>query len=258
MWVKIMSKPTLIERPDGEVLHASYKESGSSEYLVILVHGFPKAQSDTSNLFGFLAEEVLKYGASSLLFDYSSCDYKTKITDGFCFESAHKDLDIIYEWAKEKGFTNIGIIAEGLGAPIILTHSPENCFMGIFFWPAFNLQYVHDTQFNAAAGFARLETDGYINYNQVRVGKALLSELTNIDLKEALNNFTAPTLILHGDNDVVIPAFHLDIAREDLMSRRLEITIFEGGEYGLERTNDRKATLMHIGQFLHQYTPSQK
>ncbi len=252
-----MKKNFTIERPDGHDIPVSYHYARSdglhSKFLVVFIHGMPKAQSDHNNFFGFLADDIVKYGTDSLVFDFSYCDYSNGDIQNFSFETAFEDLDTIYEWAEDQGVDKIGLIAEGLGVAIAVSNPPENCFMGIFCWPAFDLKYVRNVQFQANQKAELLDDIGHVDYDRFKIGKALLRDLEKRDIIAPLNGFKAPTLILHGEHDKIIPITHLELAREHLMARRLEITVFNEGEYGLEKPRDRRASLMHISQFLKHY-----
>mgnify|MGYP001054753173 CR=1 FL=1 len=248
-----MKKQTVIKREDGININATYSSRAGSKSIIILVHGFPKADNKDNNLFQFLAEEIPTYAASTLLFDYSSCDYTSGETEDFTIQSAGKDLEAIYIWAERMGYENFGIIAEGLGAPIMLSRPPENTILSILFWPALDLEHVKKSLFRANEHTKDIQTQGWFEYDNVKIGQELVEELNQDSAINDMERFNAPTLILHGEKDTVFPALHIDVAREHLMARRLEITTLDGAGAGLSRASDRKCCLMHINQFLLRY-----
>ena len=251
-----MKKKALIKKPNGQTIDATHNGRSGAKSIIIFVHGFPKAQAQDNNFFEILAEKIPSYGASSLLFDYSSCNYENGKTEGFSFASAKEDLSAVYSWVKKMGYDHIGIIAEGLGAPLVTSSSPESCILGIFLWPAFDLKHVCEGHFQSSTKKEELENQGWLEHDGVKIGSQLIKDLETTNLNEGLMKFTAPTIILYGELDDIFPSQHVEIAREHLMAQRLEITTFDGAEHGLKRSNDRKSCLLHISQFIKRYVTS--
>lgn len=250
-----MKKKITIQRSDERSIEGFHYDTPNAETLIVFMHGFPKAQSLDNNFLGFLAEEVPRYGVASLIFDYSFCDYDNGEAQKFAFLSVQDDMDAIYSRAEKQGYKHIGIIAEGLGASFMVRAAPENCAFSILCWPAFDLKHVAHSYFKIDQKTDELREFSAINHNDLKVGQVFTEELLKIDLTGKLNAFHAPTLILHGEKDDVFPQLHLDAAREHLMAKRLEITLFDDAEHGLMKSNDRKSCLLHIEQFLKRYIP---
>ncbi len=249
----ILKKQALIKREDGQTIDAMHYGKAGSKSIIIFVHGFPKAQVQENNFFGFLAEEIPSYGASTLLFDYSSCNYKSGETENFCFQSAGEDLEAVYKWVTRMGYDHIGIITEGLGSALVLSFPPKSCTLSIFCWPCFDTKHACDHLFKTSQHQATLEEEGWLDYSGVKIGQKFIDDLGDQEMIEHMNSFTAPSLILFGEKDDLFPETHINLARNHLMASRLEITSLDGAEHGLQRSTDRKCCMMHINQFLTRY-----
>ena len=243
-----------IERLDGQIISAIYGKppewQKNDAPLIILVHGFPKNQSKTSNFFGLLADIIREQGYGTLEFDFVHCAGDNPPTQNFTLDSAQQDMLSLFAWARENGYQNLAFIAEGFGAPVTFINLPENARFCILCWPVFDLSYVRNGQFKADEHAAHLQEHGYLDHRGFHIGQAFLDELDSFDLIPFLENAHTPTLILHGKEDVEIPPSHLDVAYEHLDTPRLEVTLFDDGEYGLADSNHRKACLHYIKEFV--------
>jgi len=252
-----MGKNILIEREDGEIIMADYLHAEKSRKeknspLVIMVHGFPKLQKE-NDIFRILVKTVHDLGLSCLQFDLTKSVNVKAEEDKFTLKSAKQDIETILAWAENNNYTKVAFIAEGLGAPITFMSLPENAVFTILFWPAFDLKYVRDEQFNIKAHKKALEENGFFNLNGALIGNDLLDELQDTDITPYLKEAHTPTLALHGMKDEVIPIAHLDIARKDLIVPRLMITSFDDGKHGLTQPNHRKTIVQQIIEFIDKY-----
>lgn len=248
-----MKKKVKINREDDETISGTHHGRAGAKTLVIFLHGFPKAQLKQNNFFGYLADEIPKFGASTLLFDYTSCDYVRGNTSEFTFETVENDLHAVYDWAARMGYDHIGIIAEGLGASFAVSYAPENCLFSIFCWPCFNLEKAAEEVFRISAHQNSLNAQGWFHFDNIKIGKEFINNLENTELPVLMNNFEYPSLILYGQLDEVFPPYHTELAREHLMAKRLEITNLEDGQHGLQSSSNRKCCMLHIQQFLDRY-----
>ena len=255
-----MKHNILIERDDGEYIRALHKPASKEAtivhgdpHLVILVHGFPKYQQQDNQIFDLLAETLHSLGWCSLQFDFTHCGESDLYTQKFSLASAIQDLEAVFNWAEEENYHSFGFIGEGLAAPILYMAQPENTKYNILYWPVFDLPLVNNSQFKVDQHKDQLEKNGYLNHDGLLVGQDFINELNKTVLMPYLEAVKAPTLILHGVNDDVIPITHLDVAREHLKGRRISLTTFDDGGYGLDKENHREACLHHTREFIEIY-----
>lgn len=260
-----MAKEVLAEREDGKIVSAKYTQSiETSEptppLLVIFINGFP---TNNCNFFAFLTDALKDINIASIQFSFTHCESTKENTKKFTIQSATQDLQTLYLWAKKEGYEHIGIIAEGLGAPIVLStmsSAPQITPFCILCWPALDLKLTYTKQFKGRSpnNIKQLEEKEYFEYENTLIGKKLSEELQTLDIIEGLKTIKAPTLILHGEKDTIISPEHIDVARKNLISSRLNITIFDDGDHGLTQSNHRRASLIHITSFIQRYAPKQK
>lgn len=257
-----MKKSILIERPDGQVINASYAEAEiplppESAPLVIFVQGFPAYSPGKNGLFDTTSALLMKAGISTLQFQFTGADTKTE-DKVFSFAEAAGDLETIYAWARQHGHQSFAFISEGLGSPIALMNLPKYTRFCVSFWPVYDLDHVYTKQLKADDHQDRVEEDGFFEHQDYKISSAFLDELKNTDLTGHLEKVRIPVFLLHGMQDTVIPPTQLDIARKSLMSPRLDITTFDDGRYGLEQDNHRKACFHHLKTYIQTHTGKRK
>lgn len=255
-----MDQSVLIERSDGKYLNVSitYPEVRSIDKmppLVILINSFPKYSSSKDHFFTHLAKDISTRGTPCVELTYSNTGNKTSETKNFNFQDAQYDLETLYAWAEKQGYTKIGVITEGMGAPILLPHLSIKPIFCVFLWPVLDMAYAYNNLFeaNSADNIQHLKETGYIENNAISIGKKFLEDIKNLNMSEHLENIKAPTLIIHGEKDSISPLNHLDIARKYLRSSRLDITVFDDGEHGLPLPSQQQACLLSIVTFIQRY-----
>ncbi len=250
--------PILIERTDGEIINAHHRkpktDENSTPVLIIMLHGFHKNQKAGNNFYGLLAETYADIGFPTLQFDFIGCEGNNAETQSFSLSSAAQDMQTVISWAEQEGYKHLAFIAEGLGSAILFANLPKLARFCVLCWPALDLPRLRDEQFQAEQHATQTETDGFLTYNGLKIGRDILDELKDYDLISDLHKAHAPTLILQGEKDTVITSEHLDIVREHLMAPRVDITTFDDGEHGLIKSNHRKACLHLIQDFSRRHT----
>lgn len=224
--------------------------------LVILLHDFPSDDySDIGNLFRDIEEHIASSGYHSFSFDYRGCGASSGFSEDFSFTSALKDIQTILEWAKnEDKFDHYVFIAAGISATFALMSMKQEDFKAlILLWPVLAPAQWADSYFEAESYKDDFNTDGYTVINGSKIGFQFIKDLKETDLTAYLQNTTTPTLIQHGGKDKRVPVDQIDCARNHLNAKRLDITVYDTGEYGLAKAEQRSMVYYHAQQFLNKY-----
>lgn len=252
-------KEVFIETSTSEVIAGNIFETEptisehTKNYIILMVHGYPENDCSEQSYFKQISQMLIKREMPHIRFDFRHCGQSGGTSSKFTLRSARDDITTVVNWARTKGYKKFGIIAEGLGAGISLLNYPSHFSFNIFSWPVFDFRHVVMQNFDLLNQKKFLEDNGYLMYEDFKVGKFLLEEMLEVRLDRFMQKINAPTLILHGAKDAKFPITQLDLVREHFGSRRVDLTSFEDGQTYLPDERHRKACLVHIGHFLDKY-----
>jgi pimeloyl-ACP methyl ester carboxylesterase len=224
------------------------------ETLIIMLQSFPSAPLQHDKLYLTIEFLMVDKGYHTLRFDYRGCGESDGKPQDFSIGSACEDFQTIMHWAKSKGYKRFFFVGEGLGATIALMNMDIDVKGVILLWPALDLELFRKAALNLDAISEDEIKRGYIEQDGgVIIGTGLIRDLKKIDIVYALKEVFVPTTILHGARDTKIPISQLDLARQYLPAKRVEITTFHDGEHGLIKENHRQSMLFQIQQFIDRY-----
>lgn len=227
-------------------------ESAGGDTLVIMIHDFPGNKGGHNDLYADLEHRLQKKSIASLRFDLRGCGESDGREEGFTLSSACEDIQQVLFWGKEQGFKNFIYLGEGLGASLALMNIAMDVRALILFWPVLDPK---DYAENHISSHLKKHSSirAAFEYNGHALGPAFLKELRTSDLGYAMRETFCPTLILHGAQDDKIPVSQLELARQQIQAKRIEITTFHDGGAGLPQLNHRKALFHHSMQFIQKY-----
>ncbi|MCB1530725.1 MAG: alpha/beta hydrolase [Rhodospirillales bacterium] len=220
--------------------------------LVVMAHHFPGTKESHDDLFGDLEFLFNTSGLPSLRFDFRGCGQSSGRQEHFTLARAREDFDLVLHWAKKKGYKNIILVGEGLGARLALEKTGDNTMMLLLFWPLIDLPDYAKRHFDTENLF---KTDGsadFIMIDRNKIGMHMIGEMLDSP-PFVFPKLEIPVLIQHGAQDTVVPVEQLDLLK-GMEARRLDITTYQDGGHGLPDPRHRKMIFFHIGQFLEKYT----
>lgn len=235
-------------------LYESERILNHEDLLIIMAHGFPGHKTGNNDLYGDLEFLLADKGYNCLRFDFRGCGESDGTQEQFSLSSAQDDFKSVLRWAEEKKYTRFVYIGEGLGGALAVMNVELNVQAMILLWPLLDMQDFYQKNFAELELVETAKKRGYIDHHGHKYGLGLLADLKNASLTGKLKDCYMPTLIMHGARDETIPVEHLDVAREHINARRLEITTFHDGEHGLQKLNHRKMMFHHVTQFIVKYT----
>lgn len=240
-------------------LHALYEvpapdKKPDERSLVIMVHGFPGShKAYHHDLYGDIEYQLVRGDMDTVRFDFRGCGESTGKSKDVTFQTLRQDLKAVYSWAEEKGYHKLIVVAEGLGAAIAVMERPPGLAAMVLLWPLLDARQSVLMQAIVEEAAAR-DDKSYVIFNNIRVGKAFLKQLSGADLTKYIERIRVPLLIQHGMKDDIVLSAQLDLFREHAAeSPRVEITTYDSGGHGLTRASERKALYDQILQFLQKY-----
>lgn len=237
-------------------LYNTPKESSiawMAETLVLMIHGFPGHKSYHDDVFGTVDFVLGSRGYHTLRFDFRGCGESDGRAEDFTLAGANEDFQAVLYWARSKGYKRFIYIGEGIGATLAVLNMDLDVRVLVMCWPVLDPESF--SKLGLGVGQVQEEDRqlGYITRNDHRIGIHFLKELEHLDLEYALKEVFAPTLILHGARDALVPVEQLDLARRFIPAKRIEITTFHDGQQGLLPLNHRKSMMFQIQQFVEKY-----
>lgn len=250
-----------IESLNGKKIRGSFQEpfnlSGDliNPVLMIFFHGFPENLSESyTHTFPKLQNICASLGIFSLCFNYTGCGASDGKAENFTLTNAKEDLDAVKKWCVDKNFKRFMICAEGLGSIIALQSFYKDIMAGMFLSPVFQTEDYAIRNLSAETYKDKLaQEDGYADTDHGKISLGLIKELLEIDVEPLMNRVEYPCLIQHGAKDEFIPIEFLDMASAYFRNRRIEITTYQDGTYGLPKENHMKNLMYHFEQFIQKY-----
>jgi pimeloyl-ACP methyl ester carboxylesterase len=199
-----------IEARDGERLHATWLEcpgkSNVRNPIVILCHGFRGDRHEWGR-FPEAAAALEREGVDAIFFDFTGCGENARKPVMLSKQIA--DLEDIYKWALDKGYSRIGTIGLSFGGLVSLRATLPRRTVAVFWAPAW---YMHKILGKARLFFGKLllmrgrtmKIDAVSGFLLMKK-QFFLDIEANIDLiDDTLSRFTTPSLVVQGLEDHVV------------------------------------------------------
>ncbi len=213
--MKYEVKEIPIDKNDKHIYGKAYILKGKKRPLVILAHGLASSHKE-----GILyAEKLVDNGYNVYLFDFCGGGPKSKSsgkTTEMSIMTEVNDLEIVINQAKTWDFVdtnNIFIIGSsqgGIVAAIVASRCMKDIKGLILKYPAFAIpDQVHE-QFESLESLPEVADI----FNWLTVGRIYAEDIWDYDVYEEIKKYNKPTLILHGDKDILAPISYSKKANE--------------------------------------------
>lgn len=256
-----MAEEIFIETPDKTYIRAVFSRPADvlahrfNKSLIIALHDFPGNCDGAEGIFLHLQELFHEKRHAMLRFDFHGCGKSDGQSVDFTLSTANKDLQTILKWADLQGYQHITLLAEGL-APLLLDYEslPKSVKTIVLLWPALDPQEYAERYFKAKAHEAQITAQGYFNFKNTSIGKKFITAIQELDPLRIARQIKLPTLAFHGKEDQIVPISCLNVVRDHLGARRIDITTFDDGTHGLPLPNHREAIAQHILHFIEKFS----
>jgi len=180
-----------------------------SDTVVIMSHGFAENRVKFS-LFSDIARDLHKNNLNVFTFDFCGCGESDD--ENLTIGNKIDDLQSAISLMKSKKFTKIILLGYSLGGLISLRSYSKDILSMVLMAPVTNkIEYSLNKRFSEKH-LEELRTKGKITLKvkddvrkEIVLDKQLIEERNNIIQEELLKDIKCPTLIVHGDEDLIIP-----------------------------------------------------
>lgn len=227
--------------------------AAGSQTLAIMMHGFPGDAHGHDNLFGLVQSQLNDFGIHTLSFDCRGCGRSEGAPEHYTLARTTEDLALVLEWADQQMFEEIILIGEGLGAYYCLYAPHPKTKAIILFWPVIDLADYARRAFKADEILAHETGEKFVEIAGQKVSLVLMQEMMGAGTPP-LPDLIIPVLVQYGINDTLTPPDrHIELLKDHLSARRLDLTGYQDGIHGLPDPKHRQTMQFHISQFIEKF-----
>jgi pimeloyl-ACP methyl ester carboxylesterase len=170
---------------------------------VILCHGMESNKE--SDKLVLLSRELAGRGLLALRFDFA-CAGKSGKFEEITYSGEVEDLQAAFAFMHDRQAGKMAILGSSMGGTVALLFAAQHTGVATVVTIA---APVHPERFASRllmpAEVREWRETGYTVYHGLRINVSLLDDLEKINVPEAAKNIDCPVLILHGDQDDVVP-----------------------------------------------------
>ena len=199
-------KKIVISRSVGGHLHAVYflsqgeysSEDDRRRPFVIICHGFTGDKYEWGR-FNKTAKALNDVGFDALIFDFSGSGENER--EFITLSKQARDLEDVYAWAKDQGYSWIAAIGLSFGGLTLLVAKIPEIKTSIFWAPAFHLKNMFSprAQENLKKNLLSLPTSG--DCEPIKINNTFVEDILKYDVNAYLKNLSPPALIVQGTKD---------------------------------------------------------
>lgn len=191
-----MEKLLNIKGPNGALAAALHR--ADPKKIVILAHGFTGTKVESGRLFVQAARALAQAGISALRFDFFGSGDSEGSFDQATPNTEIADLQAVIGWARQRGYTEIGVLGLSLGGAVSICAVSQNPRVkALVTWSSV------PKLANWTVGVAGPR--GIVKSSPLGGSPRMNTDVPKIDVPEAYASLTIPKLQIQGDND--IPGF---------------------------------------------------
>jgi len=206
-------KKKLIHRSIGGHLHAVHFTNEKSEDsklspFVIICHGFMGDKYEWGR-FTKTATALSDVGFESLIFDFSGSGENER--EFITLSKQVRDLEDVYDWVKNQGYSNIAAIGLSFGGLTLLVTNLPEIKTKVFWAPGFYLKKIFTSTMAKNLKKKPLVIPSSGECEPITIDNTFVEDISGYDANSYLEKLATPTLIIQGTGDTTIG---LDNTRE--------------------------------------------
>lgn len=211
---------------------------------IIMVHGFGSTKEENGK-FDKIAKIINREGYPVLQFDFAGCGESDK--QAISHQSETEDLVSAINFLETQGFKQVGLFGHSMGGLISLrvmsNQKIANRIKVIVLLAAATQSMAHwwEEQYSNEQ-INKLKSEGELiiptPHNDFQesftISSDMLNESKNINQKELLANIDCPVLLIHGDEDRLVP-LKQSVDAMQFLSEESELVTLKGANHFFEK-----------------------
>ena len=205
---------------------------------IVIAHGF----NNTLEQYEMFSQLLAKQGYLVYSFDFYGGSHRSKSGGQDMLNMSVKteltDLTQVMEKLRSETFVDkskmslLGASQGGVVASLYAAAYPERVHKLLLIFPAFVLFDDAKETYRELGSPEFDQLPDNLTHHNVTLGKIYLIDALGIDIQSELAKITAPTLIIHGTDDAVVPYQYAVEASQTIPNA--ELVTVEGGEHGID------------------------
>lgn len=238
-----MSVPIHFENRRGDRL-AGELHGDPTHVAVICCHGMLSTKDGPKHV--LLARELERAGLPCLRFDFAGRGASEGRLEDLCFSAQVDDLEAAIDLLAARGVERLGLFGSSMGGAVaLLAAARDERVVAIATLAAIG---------HAAAAIERnptavaaFESQGYVDTPAGRLGRKLWDDAREHDILSAVRVLHAPLLVIHGENDDVVPVSDAhDIAAT---ARNASLEIVSGAGHRFDEPGQFRPVVRDVTRF---------
>ena len=229
------------------------RPTGSFDSAVILCHGFLSTKESRTNR--RLTELLTPQGIATLGFDWYGMGQSSEKIATIGIQKCLDQLDSAFGWLQEQDISRIGLMGSSFGGLIALLYSPRRPDLAALALkcPVVDFPEVLRCEFGETAMEEWKRTnhipDILGSTTPIPLDYAFFEECLDFIGYPAAQDIRAPTLIVHGEEDDLIPKHQIDRLLASLPEEK-RLDLLPGADHRFGRPEDFRIMTNRISQWM--------
>lgn len=201
-----------------------------------------------------ICDELSETGLTVLRFDFSGNGQSEGRFEQSTWSKQILEMEAAVDLMKDQGAGWIGLAGHSLGAAIALLTARRNDSIGAVCRLAGRIRPSRPTYFLTSTQREILAARGQVEFTsrgrQLSIRQAFFDDAEAHDLTEATRSLTIPMLVVHGDQDDIIPVSEAYLARQ-ANPQHVQLAIVEGGDHMFSRPEHQAQVGRSVADWFH-------
>ena len=220
---------------------------------VILCHGFLSDKQSRTNR--RLTELLVPQGIATFRFDWYGMGESQEHFSNMSLKQGEEQLDAAFQVLQERGMKRLGLVGSSFGGFMAILSAPRQHSLQALGLkcPVVDFPEVLRLEFGPEAMERWKATDHIPNIvgdgSPIPLHYAFYEECLTYDAYAALSRIQVPTLVVHGDQDELIPRPQIDRLLATLNTTK-ELNLIEGADHQFGRPEEFRLMTNHLAQWM--------
>jgi dipeptidyl aminopeptidase/acylaminoacyl peptidase len=217
----------------GHDLVGLYTPDGRGSSVAVLCHGM--LSSKESEKLGVLAERLHERGIAALRFDFSGRGESGGDPRRILYDQERRDLAAAVAFVRARGHGRVGLFGSSMGGAVVVLYAAQDPeVQAVATIAAVSRPALFLTK-TSAGEVARWRSQGYFVYDDHVISADHLGDAERADVLGAASRLSARLLVLHGEEDRVVPVEDGRLLAE---AGHGELVLFPGADHRFSRPED--------------------
>lgn len=228
-----MEQPIQFENHQGEKLAGTLHQPDKTP-LGAVIAGHCFTCSRHTGIIRRICNELSKIGLIALRFDFSGNGQSQGRFEHSTWSKQILEMQAAIHLIKDQGVDWIGLAGHSLGAAIALLTARRNASIAAVCRLAGRTGPSRPVFFLTPSQREILAVDGTVDFTsrgrRLKITQAFFDDAESHDLTAATRSLTIPMLVVHGDQDAVIPVSEAYLAKQT-NPQQVRLSVVDGGDH---------------------------